>query len=585
MSDNKKTMCDSPAYVVQRKDVTPSLTVDVIVIGSGAAGSTAALSAKWAGAGDVLLLEKDPKSFGGTTAKSGGTFWIPNHPLMEAEGIKDEKEPTLRFMAKLSYPEKYNAKAPKLGLSDLEYGWIEQYYDTGSEVCKQLKERDAFSLSMAKFHSGQPMFDYNHDPENPCLQGRLLGCGMDAWMVKSLHGTNSVVKRLGWMRHAMPAFKEVLFLNEFGLDITYGIGLNFCQKTKAALKKADVPVEMGSDVQGVVMDGDRVVGVRVKTPKGEKVIEARKGVIFGSGGFSNSPELRAKYLKDRPVDGTGASWGNDGILVKIGEQIGLDLVNMDFIWGSQCILEESLKTFETESCIFMFRGDSNMMVNHTGVRVMNEKAPYNTRVKEHYKPGNRLLFQIADRRAVDLYGCNFAKTLPGSPGDKLYVYGKDVKEFTANMRKRLAEVAPKAGVELSLTDDFEERVQETIYKYNEYANTGKDLDFKRGESNSSQQWTFDHQKGKAPNKCMCALDLSKGVYGVIIGPQCLDTKGGPQLDLDARVLKKGKPVPGLYACGNASAGSLGSNAYWSGGATIGGAMVTGWLAGQHVANL
>merc|ERR1719253_1069202 len=151
--------------------------------------------------------------------------------------------------------------------------------------------------------------------------------------------------------------------------------------------------------------------------------------------------------------------------------MGLDLANMDSYWGSQCYLEESQNTFETESCIFMFRGDSNFMVNSKGVRVMNEKAPYNTRVKEHYKEGNRLLFEIADQRAVDLYGCNFAKTLPGSPNDKLYIKGKTIKEFTAALRERLAEVG-KAGAKITLDDDFEEQLQKTIEKYNSYAKTG-----------------------------------------------------------------------------------------------------------------
>jgi len=205
-----------------------------------------------------------------------------------------------------------------------------------------------------------------------------------------------------------------------------------------ALEKADVSIEMGHEVQGIVVDGDKVVGVRVQTADGAKVIEARKGVIFGSGGFSNSPELRKKYLKERPIDGTGASWGCDGILVKIGESMGLDLADMDSIWGSQCFVEESQETFETASCIFQFRGDSTFMVNREGVRVIDEKAPYNSRVKMHYEPGNRFLFAIADKRAVDMYGCNFAKTLPGNPNDKLYVKGKTIQEFGHALRERLA---------------------------------------------------------------------------------------------------------------------------------------------------
>merc|ERR1711881_297727 len=102
------------------------------------------------------------------------------------------------------------------------------------------------------------------------------------------------------------------------------------------------------------------------------------------------------------------------------------------------------------------------MVNKKGVRVMNEKAPYNTRVKVHYQPDNRLLFIVADKRAVNKYGCNFAKTLPGSPNDKLYVKGKTMQEFGKALRERLAVVGPKSGINLTLSDDFEENLQQTI---------------------------------------------------------------------------------------------------------------------------
>jgi len=79
-------------------------------------------------------------------------------------------------------------------------------------------------------------------------------------------------------------------------------------------------------------------------------------------------------------------------------------------------------------------------------------------------------------------------------------------------------VADKAGVSLTLSDAFEDNLQQTLDKYNNYAKSGKDLDFHRGETNFGQQWTWDHQGGKAPNKCMCALDTSEGFYGVILGP-------------------------------------------------------------------
>ena len=64
----------------------------------------------------------------------------------------------------------------------------------------------------------------------------------------------------------------------------------------------------------------------------------------------------------------------------------------------------------------------------------------------------------------------------------------------------------------------------------------------------------------------------------------LDTKGGPAIDRDARVLRAadGRPIPGLFAAGNC-AGFPSANAYWAGGATVGLAVTFGYLAARHAA--
>ena len=160
---------------------------DVICVGSGAAGSVAALSASWAGA-DTVLLEKDPKVFGGTTNKSGGTFWIPNNPLMQAAGMQDNKEDALHFLAQMSFPNEYSPDKEHLGLSELSYRWIEQYYDVGPQMCAELQERGVVGLVHPKFlDSGQAehelVLDYTEHPRNLATTGRMLGSGMPIFMV------------------------------------------------------------------------------------------------------------------------------------------------------------------------------------------------------------------------------------------------------------------------------------------------------------------------------------------------------------------------------------------------------------------
>merc|ERR1719313_430140 len=126
----RRTLPQWSARVLRIADVTPAASVDVVVVGSGAAACNAALSAAYGGA-SVMLLEKmtgptmgGTIGWGGTTAKSGGTFWVPNNPCMKDAGEKDEREPTLHIMARRSYPDTYDPKSPTLGLTELQYGHI-----------------------------------------------------------------------------------------------------------------------------------------------------------------------------------------------------------------------------------------------------------------------------------------------------------------------------------------------------------------------------------------------------------------------------------------------------------------------------
>jgi 3-oxosteroid 1-dehydrogenase len=123
-------------------------------------------------------------------------------------------------------------------------------------------------------------------------------------------------------------------------------------------------------------------------------------------------------------------------------------------------------------------------------------------------------------------------------------------------------------------------LKETVERFNQFAATGSDQDFKRGES------AYDRYYGDPtikPNPCLAPVKKPP-FYSVKIYPGDIGTKGGLVTDEYARVLlEDGSIIPGLYAVGNTSASVMG-NSYPGPGGTIGPAMTFGYIAVKEMLN-
>lgn len=519
--------------------------VDIIVVGSGVAGLTAAATAAGKGA-SVLVLERGPLP-GGTTAKSGGVIWIPNNKYMRSRGLVDKRDDALRYMAKTAYPTFYNAAHVTLGLPEDKYKLITAFYDAGHVAIDQLTGSGVLNLE----EIGYP--DYYADmPEDTAPVGRAL-------------------KPVTW-----EGFRR-------GIDKLEGQVL--IDQLEAGCKKLGVDIQTHSRVMHPLKNDDgEVVGLEVRVDRRTELIGARQAVIFATGGFLHNPRMAHEYLRG-PVMGGAAAEGSQGDFVNIGIELGAPLGNMTHAWWSQLIVEQVIRNRSTLRDIYSPYGDSMMMVNRYGVRAMNEKATYNERGQVHYhwdagrrEYTNYLMFWLFDDELINnKQASRFRFPIP-QPGEKLeyVISAPDWPELAKGIRERLATLAPHTGG-VALAPEFENNLKSTLVRFNAMAAEGRDLDFERGESQIEKAWAQAPREG-AVTGAMHPFARKGPYHCIILGPAALDTKGGPVVDDHARVLSQsGEPIPGVYGAGNCVASPAGQ-AYWGAGGTIGVALTYGWIA-------
>ncbi len=529
-------------------------TADVLVVGSGAAAFSAAITASTHGA-EVLMLEKGP-IIGGTTLRSGGGYWIPNNRFQKELGISDPKEDALRYMVRCSYPQLYNPEDPRLGLPENEFALIETYYDRAAEAIDFLADCGALQSIMEINWTGKPQVDYmDHLPENKGVRGRVL-------YPKTADGKQ-------------------------------GFGGELIRQLRAKARAQGISILTNHRVSGILRNARaEVVGLKAIGPTQEELcFRARRAVIFGSGGYTHNSELML-HFQPGPIFGGCAAPGNTGDFIKMAGAIGARLGNMVNAFRAQIIVEQALTDPDGVHNVFYIPGDSVMVVNRYGRRIMNEKRNYNDRAMLHFvwdpqraEWSNMLLFMIFDRRTASLW--QGFPPYPVSGVDVPYIIkGDSWGDLAREISQRLKALASKTGG-FSLAPEFEDNLTKTVKRFNEFARTGKDIDFGRGEYNYDREWTtfpptvpgVEWPDAGSLNYTMYPLSEQGPYYAIILGAGTLDTNGGPVINNKAQVLDvHDRPIAGLYGAGNCVASPV-ARAYWGGGSTLGPALTFGYLAG------
>lgn len=520
---------------------------DVVIVGAGAAGFSAAVTAAAQGA-SVILLEK-AEQVGGTTRKSGAWAWIPNNRFIRARGEEDPREDALRYMVRLARPEHYDAEAECFGMPRDEFSMLEAFYDHASEAMDCLERNGAQELFNADFIPDY----YAQLPENKRPTGRVV------------------------MPLAAPDEP--------------GEGEHMITQMEAGARGLGVDIRVSHRVSTVLLgDEDEVVGVTAQTPSGTVTLRAGKGVIFASGGFGQNRELRQAFLAG-PIFASCSVPSNTGDFIPMASALGAPLHNMSYPWLGPVPLERGLRNDPDNWLMFAPAGDSMLMVDRYGRRFVDEKIQYNeiTQTMWTWDPSRAeypQLFPVMiwdqggqDHWNGDKWGNPVA---PEGQDDGHVVRADTLPELGAKVRERLHELRSETGG-YALADGFEQTLEATVARFSEHAAEGEDPDFQRGSAPISQFFHAalgDPREGTEANPVLHPIAESGPYYATILCPGTLDTKGGPKTNADAQVLDgHGQPIPGLYGAGNCVA-SVSGKAYFAGGATIGPAICFGHLAAK-----
>jgi 3-oxosteroid 1-dehydrogenase len=553
-----------------RAVATDGAVHDVVVVGAGGAGMTAALAAARQGL-DTVLVEKS-QWFGGSTARSGGGVWIPgNYALVDA-GEADEPEQAKRYLDSI-----VGDVVPKVRR--------DTFIDRGPEVMDFIREQTPVRFSWVPEYS-----DYLPEQPGGRSRGRSVEpVPMDARFLGDelahLHPpytkapANLIVTQADFrkislgMRTLKGPLTMLRVLLTRLLSILrgrkmYAMGNALAIGLRQGLIDAGVPVEYGADLVDLLVEDGRVTGVTVVQDGVERTIRASRGVILGSGGFEKNLELRERYQpKPTSVDWTTGAESNTGGGHLAGMSAGAEVALMDDAWWGPTIPLPRGPWFALAERNL----PGSIIVNSAGRRFMNEALPYVEAVHEIYKGEETGVphvpaWMIVDQRYRNRY--LFAGLSPRQPfPGRWYKFGTIKK----------AETLDALAAEIDVPA---EGLRETVERFNVFARSGVDEDFHRGESAYDKYYSDPTVK---PNPSLHSIDQGP-FYAVKIVPGDLGTKGGLVTDERARVLRSdGTVIEGLYAAGNVSAAVMGRT-YAGPGATIGPALVFGYLAAEDIAN-
>ena len=558
-------------------------SVDVIVVGSGNGGLTAALSTYEMGTQDVLLIEKADK-IGGTSATSGGGIWIPCSHYAQQSGAEDSLSEAREYLNHTlegeGIPEplvdSYLLNGPKMlrflhDRSHVRYESLDHYPDYYSNLPGAKsghRSLEPSPINASELGDDYKKMTYSHHMMR--LFGVIHFTQVEAQIL--------MVQMPGWIKIVLRMVFQYL------LDIPWRLKTRISRRLCCgaagiarlflSIKERNIPIWFNAAMEELIEEDGRVVGVVINRDGRRLRVQARKGVILAAGGFEHNQAMREQYLpKPTNTEWSAGVRTNTGDPLREGLKLGAATRLLSNAWWTTtlCVPGEPVPRLSIMEKSF----PGSCVVNSNGQRFANESQNYMAFQKRLFEAHTddapcAPAYHIFDARFRRNYIAGPLMTASLKPDWTI-----PRKWFTSGFvgkANSIAELAAQMGID-------PEGLQQTIDKMNHYAVTGKDEDFQRGDAAYDRYYADPTIK---PNPCLAAIDEGP-FYAMRIDAGDFGTQGGLATDVDARVLKdSGGVIDGLYAIGNCSAAIL--STYPGPGATLGPAMTMGYQAAKHINN-
>lgn len=519
---------------------------DVIIVGSGAIGLTAALVAARQGA-RVTVLEKAPY-FGGSAALSGGMLWIPLNQHMHAMGIDDDRDDALRYLRTVT-----DGRTSDDVLATL--------VDRGTEMLAFLEEEGGVSfVAMENFPDYHPEWDGAHSGGRS-LDPVLWDASEMGELADSLRPDHrppfTMVEYERWRSFTNFPTEELAERERNGLVAR---GRALVAPLLHACAQAGVTLVTDAPCDRLTIEGGRVRGVELGDGTS---IAAERSVILASGGFEWSDKMKASFLA-APIDASCAPPQNTGDGIRMAAKTGAALGNMQEAWWFP-MFNKPGETVDDRPAATLLRFERtaphSIIVNPQGRRFVNEAHNYNDMTKA---------FHVFDPRSYRLLNLPahliFDHQHLAKYGFLTHREGLDTPEWLVE-----ADSLPELAEMLSIDADG---LVATVDEFNQHAREGRDPLFHRGENAYDRYWGDQD----AAHPALGPLDAGP-FYAIEVVSGALGTKGGIVTDGEGRALDPfGDVIDGLYAAGNTTAHPMGPG-YPGAGATLGPGCTMGYLAG------